>query len=185
MQQPKHWHFFPYSPTLCTVVVKAVSFEAKIKPHKVLPAIRTLSSLYSSFLLSLSGFLIAFITPPPPPPLEVSLTSCFWVPAPVCSENKLIAPSMAVKGFGTNLYCPGPGAGKGYTRAKTFKIWSWVSAWTDNSASRTGKTWKCYGKERILFLKTHLRPVRVTVGLQKSEQSSSTATPAHSWRGLP
>lgn len=156
-----------------------MSFAAKIKPHKVLPAIRTLRSLYSSSLLSLSGFLIAFTFPHTP--LEVSWTS-FWIPGDMLGHQPLSAlrtnhlPPPWLWGV---LALTSTAQDQVLARAirelnKTFKIWSWVSAWTGNPGSRTGKTWKYYGRERSPFLKTCLHPVKVksTVGLEQSEQSS-------------
>lgn len=58
-------------------------FTVKIKPHR--PAIRTLSSLYSVSLLSLSGFLIAFTFLFPlkfPKLLPSGYQKASWAPTP-------------------------------------------------------------------------------------------------------
>lgn len=159
--------FCSHSPTPCTVVVKAMSFAAKIKPHKVLPAIRVLSALYLSSLLSLSGFLIAFtffylffFFPS----LEVSWSSSFWVPKDVGPAAP--ASSMALCVCGAFLALTSTAQDSVLARAvrelnKAFKIWSWVSAWAGNPASRAGKTWKCHEKASSPSLETHLHPVKV------------------------
>lgn len=134
-----------HSPALCTGVGKAMSFTVKIKPHK--PAVSTLSSLYSSSLLSLSGFLIAFTFLFPlkfPKLFPPGYQKASWVPAlrTDCLFPLKVWGVLALTSSAQDQVLPRAV----WELSKTLKIKSCVTAWTGNPVSRMEETWKCYRK---------------------------------------
>lgn len=176
------------------MVVKAVSFAAKIKPCKgFIPAISATRPLSSLFLPPASQRILdGFYFSPP----TWSFLNFFLLrtrryvgpPAPSALRTNSLPPPRLWRVLAHTSTAQDWTLERALQELdKTFRIWSCVSAWTGNPGSRTGKTWKRYRKERSPFLETHLHPVevRVTVGSKQSEQSISTACPGHGWRALP
>lgn len=144
MQHPEHWCFVP-TVQHCAQGWWKQWVSQSHKPHK--PAINTLSSLYSSSLLSLSGFLIAFTFLFPlkfPKLLPSGYQKASWAPAlrTDCLLPLMLWRVLALTSIAQVQVLP-RAVGK---LNKTFKIWSCVTAWTGNPVSRMDETWKCYRK---------------------------------------